>query len=87
VRLVALILLVGLMSLCECALEASAADAPPPAPASSASGAWESVRGTARRVWDFELLEVGEHTLSVHPGGRRLRVADEPGGHADPEGR
>jgi len=65
VRLVALILLVALMSLCECALEASAADAPPPAPASPPSGAWESVRRTARRVWDFELLEVGEHTLSV----------------------
>ncbi len=64
-RLVALILLVALMSLCECALGASAADAPPPAPASPASGAWESVRHTARRVWEFELLEVGEHTLSV----------------------
>ena len=65
VRRAALILAVVLASLLWCAAAANGADAAPGAPASPASGAWDSVRGTARRVWDFELLQVGEHTLRV----------------------
>ena len=69
-RLVAALLPAVLVSVLWCAAgairaEGAAAAPAPPAPASPASGAWESVRGTARRVWDFELLQVGEHTLSV----------------------